>query len=489
MLFRSQVVTTSDIRSWKNADKLPVFVTATCEFSRFDNPERYTAGEMLINQPEGGAIALYSTTRLAFAGLNIQLNKSFFQHLMDKDSLGQHIKMGDLIRLSKNDNKNNYQLRNFVLLGDPAQSIAFPDYVVTTKTINGKKAIYPDSVSGLSTVLVKGQVEDVMGNKVSNFNGKVSCKVFDKSVTYSTLGNRQKDGVNYPAPFKMQNSLLFSGSVKVDSGDYEFSFAVPKSISLQNGPGKISYYAVSDGHDASGYCDKIIIGGRNPQVNPENDGPEIGLFLNSIGFKSGDQVNSAPELIANLADTNGINWLGLGIGHEIEVVVDNDRAHAIVVNDYFQPQFGTYTRGTVYYPLSGLLAGNHTLSLRAWDLFDNSSVKEISFTIPELPPLKITNVITVPNPMSESAKFTFKLNQDLPDGLDLTIRIYNLQGVLLRTLNASWSSVQAEMPFVNWDGTDGSGKKLKSGLYPYEVIFTAKDGTYYRTSQKLMIIN
>ncbi|MCX6279747.1 MAG: type IX secretion system sortase PorU [Bacteroidetes bacterium] len=485
---KEQVITTADILSWKNADKLPVFVTATCEFSRFDNPERYTAGEMLINQPGGGAIALYSTTRLAYAGYNIQLNKSFFEHLMDKTEEGQYIKMGDLIRLSKNDNKNNYQLRNFVLLGDPAQSIAFADYVVKTKSINGKNANYPDTASGLSTVVVNGQIEDAAGQKVTSFNGVISCKVFDKPVTYSTLGNRSRDGDNFPEPFKIENSLLFSGDVPVTAGEFWITFTMPKGISLQFGNGKISYYAYNDTYDASGYSDMIVIGGQDPSVDPGNEGPEIGMFLNDRTFISGGQTTASPVLIADFADTNGINWLGLGIGHEIEAVLDYDRAHAIVLNDYYQQTFNSSTRGSLEFLLPELTQGKHTLSLKAWDMFDNSSEKVISFYIPGTPSLNVTNVKTAPNPMSESTRFLFQPNTYLTEDLDIIIRIYNLQGKLVTTLNSTWSTTPTDLPAISWDGTDASGTKLKNGLYPYKMIFSGKTGSYHETSQKLMII-
>ena len=120
------ILTVEDIDSWTNAGKLPVFVTATCEFSRFDNPERYSAGEMLITKPNAGAVALFTTTRLALATSNFKLDTSFFRHLMDRGPDGEYLKLGDMIRIAKNMNANNTNIKNFVLLGDPAQSIAFP---------------------------------------------------------------------------------------------------------------------------------------------------------------------------------------------------------------------------------------------------------------------------------------------------------------------------------------------------------------------------
>jgi len=482
-----QVLTTADILSWKNKDKLPVFITATCEFSRFDNPERFTAGEMLILQPDGGAIALYSTTRLAFAGLNILLNKSFFQHFMDKANDGTYIKMGDLIRLSKNDNNNNFQLRNFILLGDPAQSLAFSTLNVKTTGINGQPASQPDTVKGLSTVTVKGQIEDGGGQKVTNFNGVVNCKVYDKPVTNTTLGNRPENNESYPANFVLQNSLLFKGDIPVEEGEFMFTFVVPKNISLQFGKGKLSYFAYNDDSEASGYTDQIVIGGRDESIDPLNPGPEIALYLDDRTFVNGGTVGTAAILLVDLFDTNGINSLGLGIGHEIEAVLDNDRSNAMVLNDYYAPGFNSYTRGSVAYPLDGLSPGPHTLSLKAWDMYDNSSLKEISFYVPDYTAFLVKNVMNAPNPLVDQTNFIFQPQQSENGGLDVQINIYNLKGIQVRKLVRTYAEPMESSPKIAWDGTDANGKILSNGIYPYKIIFKAKNGAYTETSQKLII--
>ncbi len=485
-----QALTTADINAWDNFDKLPVFVTATCEFSRFDNPERFTAGEMVILHPNGGAIALYSTTRLAFAGLNILLDTSFFRHLRDRAADGQYVKMGDLIRISKNNNNNNFQLRNFVLLGDPAQAIAFSDYDIITDSINGASAGHLDTVRGLSTVTVKGRVQNVSGQKVTSFDGIVNCKVFDKPMINTTLGNRPGPDGSYPEEFTLQNSVLFQGDVPVKSGAFQFSFVVPRGISLQFGKGKLSYYAYNNDADASGYCDKIVIGGKDPAQSPENQGPDIGLWLNDHSFHSGANTLPSPVMLAELYDTNGINSFGLGIGHEIEAVLDNDRAHSIILNDFFVPTFNSYTRGKVTYPFSNLAPGTHTLSLKAWDLFDNSSVKEISFTVPSGSTLTARNVMTAPNPMSDHTRFVFQTDQLNFTGILVTIHIFNLQGTCVRTLSADLTgpTASATTSQLSWDGTDSNGQRLSNGVYPYKIIFAGKNGSYTETSQKLVII-
>ena len=484
-----KVLTTADIERWKNADKLPVFVTATCEFSRFDNPERFTAGEMTILHPDGGAIALYSTSRLAFAGENIKLDTSFFHHLMDRDEQGEYVKMGDLIRISKNNNNNKTSLRNFVLLGDPAQSIAFSNNKVRTTAINSQPVDNTVTVEGLSTVTVNGIIEDGAGEKISSFNGVVNCKVFDKPVTYTTLGNLPPTA-SYPQNFKVQNSLLFKGDVPVSSGDFQFSFTVPKSIALQFGNGKLSYYAYSDDNDAVGYSQQMIIGGRDNTIDPGNQGPDIRLYMDTRNFIAGGKTGNTPMLLADLFDTNGINSLGLGIGHEIEMVLDQDRAHSVVLNDFFKAAFNSPSRGSIAFQLPELTVGSHTLTLKAFDMFDNSSEKTISFYVTGYPPLTVKNVVNAPNPMSDWTSFLFQPQQSYGGSMEVQIRIYNLNGILVRTLSSNYneSLISSVMPPLSWDGTDANGKKLNNGIYPYKIIFRGKNGAYNETSQKLVIL-
>lgn len=480
-----QALTTSDIESWDNSDKLPVFVTATCEFSRFDNPERFTAGEMVILHPEGGAIALYSTTRLAFAGSNIKLDTSFFHHLMDKNPDGNYVKMGDLIKLSKNNNGNSESLRNFVLLGDPAQNIAFPELKVATRQINQQPVNEPDTTRGMSLVTVRGRIENDFVQTITGFQGTLNCKVYDKPVTYTTLGNREGDA--YPENFVMQNSLLFSGDVPVNNGLFQVTFLIPKSISLSFGNGRISYYANSSDQDAWGYSDKIVIGGTT-DIDPRNSGPDIALYLDNRNFVSGARTGKAPLLIADLYDTNGINAFGLGIGHEIEATIDNDRAHSMVLNDYYSQQFNSYTRGTLSFQLPDQTTGMHTLSLKAWDLFDNSSEKEITYYVWNEQNLVVKNVMNVPNPVFDHTTFIFQPQQPVDGPLEVQIQIFDLNGQMVHKIQSDWFIPTDKSGSMTWDGTDANGNPLKSGLYPYKVIFTGKDGIFSETTQKLVII-
>ncbi len=480
-----KVLIIPDIEGWTNADKLPVFITATCEFSRFDNPERFSAGEMVIVKPEAGAIAIYTTTRLALATSNFKLDTSFFRNLMNKDENGEYLKMGDLLRISKNNNNNNNNIRNFVLLGDPAQPIAFPEYHVVTTSINGKPVdANPDTLLGLSVVSVTGEVRDQTGNKAVEFNGTLHAKVFDKPVTYRTLANQSK---SYKEYFHIQNELLSDGPATIENGGFSFSFIVPEGISPYFGFGKISYYACSTTTDGNGYDDHVVIGGKDPSVIPDNQGPDISIYLDSKGFIPGGRVGFNPLLLADLFDEDGINHVGLGLGHEILATIDDDWSKAMVLNPWYTPALNQFQAGSVAYPLSNLSIGRHTLTIRAWDMFNNSSEKTIAFYVFEQSTINVTNVYTFPNPLVDGTTFTFR--PEPGNGkMNVQIEVYTITGQPVKRFDLSVTENYGQPIQVYWDGTNRNGMKLTSGIYPYTVKFIGENGSFAQTSNKVIVL-
>jgi hypothetical protein len=483
----NQCLTIPDIESWTNSEKLPVFVTATCEFSRFDNPARFSAGEQIFTMAGGGGIALFSTSRTTYAGTNQSLDTSFFRHLMDKKD-GKYIKMGELIKISKNINQNNSLLRNFVLLGDPAQQITFPELQVITTEINGHPANQTDTALGLSRVSVSGQIEDSQGNPVNSFQGVLTATIFDKPTVYYTLGNTQNsyDG-SYPAKFTLQDHVLNRLKVPVTDGSFTFSFLVPEGVALNFGKGKISYYAENGQTDANGYYDNLILGGRDPQIIPGTRGPDIAMYMDNRSFISGGRTSPDPLLIADLHDTSGINAFSLGIGHDILGVLDDDWAQAIQLNDYYDPAVGDYSRGSVNYQFSGLSTGVHKLTLRAWDLVDNSSQKDLLFWVFNPSSINIQDVFCFPNPAFDHTTFSFNpVNNG--GGVYVIIEITNLSGIRVKTITASFPEYTQVPLLIQWDLKDEGGNKLSSGLYPFVIKFKANNGAYSQASGKVVII-
>ncbi|MBK5286051.1 MAG: type IX secretion system sortase PorU, partial [Bacteroidia bacterium] len=82
-LAHERVLTVEDIKNWTNFNRLSAFLTATCEFTRIDDPERTSAGEFVFLNSKGSGVALFTTSRLAFSGSNFSLCRSFNKFLFE----------------------------------------------------------------------------------------------------------------------------------------------------------------------------------------------------------------------------------------------------------------------------------------------------------------------------------------------------------------------------------------------------------------------
>lgn len=475
----------SMIHNFKNYNNLPLFITATCEFSRFDDPEFVSAGEYVFLNEYGGGIALLTTTRLAYAHANIVVNKRIYEN-MDKKIDGQIPRLGDLVRLSKIPSDNNYL--NFVLLGDPALRLAYPQYeVLTTKINSNLTGSFADTVKALQEVIVEGKIIDNQGTWLDNFNGFVYPKVYDKPSNYSTQGNDQG---SYPEEFQLTDKLLFDGHVSVKNGEFEFTFLVPKDISYDYGFGTISYYALDTNQmvDAWGAYKNLVVGGYYENADPDNTGPSINLYLEDKTFVTGDATSPDPLVLAEISDDQGISYTGLSLGRDIVMVVDHDYANSMIMNDYFDIDTDSYKSGSITHQLQELDAGWHTLSLKAWDLHNNSSEMEIDFYIDELADIEITNVLTYPNPFTNTTKFDFRHNKSNSE-LSVEINIFDINGRFITTLNKQLNTQGFNIEPIEWDGTNGNGQKITSGVYLYYITVTDPYGSKAVQRQKFIKIN
>lgn len=468
------------IDSWTNNSRLPIFVTATCEFSRYDAIDK-SAGEHILFNQVGGGVALFSTTRLVYANQNSTLNKQFFNYIFEKDDQGNNLRLGDVIRLAKiaADTKTN-QL-NFSLLGDPALRLAQPEYKVVTSSIDDKDAqLETDTLKTLSVVKVKGYIANSEGTKLSSFNGEVVPTIYDKAIEAKTLGNTGQ----IPFQYKVQNNIIHRGLASVKDGEFEFSFFVPKDISYKIDKGKILYYAYNETNDAQGYFDNFYIGGTSEALITDAEGPGIELFMNSESFRDGGQVSASSVLIAHIIDNTGINTAGIGIGHDITAVLDGDYSNSMVLNDYFQTNMDKHTEGTVVFPLSNLSEGKHTLTIKVWDVLNNSSEKEITFVVKDN--FGIESVQSYPNPMTEQTSFIFTHN--LPgETFDVTLEVFQNNGTRVDMLQSRVGSNGIESQPIEWNPLSRS-VKMQAGVYIYRMTVATSDGKTSTGSGRLVYV-
>lgn len=494
-LTAERVIKTDDINSWNNGGKLPLFITATCEFSRFDDIEmnivtrqvtgKPSGGEMVLLNKDGGGIALMSTTRVVYSAPNYDLNRNIFKCAFQRDQSGNSLALGDIIKIAKNNSGTGPNKRNFTLLGDPALKLGYPYHgQVVTDSINGVSVHENiDTLKALSYVTISGHVEYPQGGIMTTFNGVVSPIVYDKASIIKTLAN---DG-GQPMTFHMTNTILFSGKTLAVNGLFRFTFIVPRDINYSFGQGKISYYASDDSKDMNGSFSDFIAGGFFNTSLSDTEGPDIRLYMNDTLFKDGGITDSNPTLVAIFNDQGGINTTGAGIGHDLTGVLDNNYNNSFVLNNYFENDFDNYKRGKISYSLTGLADGSHTLTVKAWDNFNNSSEKAITFEVVTGNRFELRNLMNYPNPFSGETNIILEHNR--PDNkLDVTIRIFSIDGRIVKIIRTSVVPAGFTLPPVSWDGNDDGGRKMGKGMYPYSVTITTGKGETASVFGRMIIL-
>ncbi len=475
-----RILQTSDILKWVNQEKLPVFITATCEFSRFDEPELLTGGEMVLLNPNGGGIALFTTTRLAYSQSNFTLNQRLYSRAFLRVN-GEMPYLGDLIQYSKP--PGQLTTRNFVLLGDPALKLAYPELEVITTEVRVNSKSSADSIHALDKVSISGEIIDYTGNRAHNFNGVIYPTLFDKSTRYTTIGN---DIYSYPIEYTCQDKIIWEGKATVTNGTFNFEFIVSKDIGPGLGTGKLSYYAYSDETDAFGHYNNFTIGGVSDNTETDVVGPEIDLFLNDLSFESGDQTIASPLMLVFLNDLHGINTSNNGIGHNITAILDEDNSNIINLTAYYEPDIDSYTGGKIQYPFFDLPDGMHTITVKAWDNYNNSAYQTIEFVINRNANLELNQVVNFPNPFKYTTTFTF--NHTRPgDNLVINLEIYDLAGRLVQNYENKVTSESTSIQFLTWDGSDQNGNRLRNGVYIYMLKITDINGNVAIQKQKLVL--
>jgi len=475
------ILDNSDIFSWRNENTMPLFITATCEFSRYDNPWLKSAGEYVFLQPYGGAIAMFTTTRLAYATSNSGFNKAVYDNMFSPNENYKDLRLGDLLRFSKNDKGNNDKILNITLLGDPALRLPVaPKEVVIRDITNMYDGNETTLLQGKSKLQLNGEILSG-GAPDEHFNGQVSITVYDRLKNYRTLG---QDAESYPVDFSLQKDILHQGEAIVRNGRFEHIFMMPSDINPELSQCKISFYAIDSLTEAKGTDTTFSIGGIDPLAPIDDAGPEILLKINNQYFESGDPVNEDALLLANLSDESGINP-GNNLGKDILLRLDNDD-NTIILNDYFRQNTTNYASGTISFSLTGLSAGEHFLRLKAWDNQNNSSESTISFYVVDDAEMDISNLQAQPNPFKEYTEISF--DHELPPGpLDLKIKAFDMHGRLVTDIETSTYTRGKSIEPIRWYGTNSGGSKLPQGFYVLEITIKNQYNKEIVVHQKVII--
>lgn len=480
-----KVLTQTDINQFTYTH-LPVWVTATCDFTRFDDLNTSAGEDVFLNKSSGG-IALFTTVRVAYSRPNFPINDNVIRNLFERNN-GRRRTLGEVMQATKNTLSSVYKL-GFCLIGDPAVKMAYPEFGMKVTTVNGQ-SVDGNSISfkALEKITVEGEVLDVSGQLVTDFTGIVNPTVKDSKVTVTCLKNSNKD--DSPAfTFTDYPNTIFIGNDSVRNGKFCFTFTVPKDISYSNLQGKMNLYAVDteSGNEAQGNFDNFIVGGTSDTAETDTIGPEIrALYLNDTTFVDGGQVNTTPYFFAELWDKSGVNITGSSVGHDMMLVIDESTVLSYNLNSYYELLPGEDGTGIVKFPIPALEPGKHTAEFWVWDILNNSTVRTFTFEVVEgLKPF-LFDVIATPGIAREQV--TFHLMHNRPESrMRVGIMVYDLAGRQLWKHEESGTSGLFENYTVSWDLTSG-GARMRPGVYIYRAAISTDNSKDATKARKFIIL-
>ena len=448
-----KILDDNSIYNWNNRSKLPLFITATCEFGKFDDPLITSGGELLLNKGNGGAIALLTTTRPVFSQTNFRLNNQFYKNVFKKND-DEYRRLGDIFVDTKNNSLSGPINRNFALLGDPSLKLIYPKYNILINDI--------DTLKSGAKVVITGDIVDQNNEKIKNFNGEVFSEVFDKMSLNQTLGDEST-----PYNFNEWDDIIFKGYSSVINGAFSFEFTVPVNIDYNFDKGRINLFATDTilFQEAIDHSD-FIIGGTSNQFNSDEEGPEINIFIDDMNFISGDEVSKSPLLIVEAYDQSGLNLTNMNSYQKMIGIVDDTTI--IYLNDYFTYNKDDYQRGIIRYPLGDLGSGRHKIEIKITDNYNNLSSNSVVFIIGENNRLNIKNVMNFPNPFSDYTTFKFDLPQE-DQSIFVNLEIYDLRGNKVYNYTHTYEFSPLVVEDIYWNGNDLNNYPLPQGIYIYKL--------------------
>lgn len=492
-----QTITDTDVLN-ATYSHLPLWITASCDFCRFDDVVT-SAGEQVFLNKKSGGIALFTTSRVALSGANENINRRFIAKLFQPTN-GIYPTLGEVMKDAKNEMGSARKL-GFCLMGDPAMRLAYPKLRMRITSVNGEDANADTlMLNALQQVTIEGEVTNEDGSLVSGFDGMMYATILDGKVTKTTLGNNtvtEKDEKGDPVTvirkisFDDYPSILYKGNHAVTSGKFSFTFNVPATISYSDlNTGKMSLYAAdpSTGDEAQGSFTNFKVDGTSDHPIVDTDAPEIrSFYLNDTTFVEGGQVNASPYFVAKLWDRAGIDITGSGVGHDMTLIIDNEFHRNYSLNNYYENIPGSDKEGIVKFSIPQLSSGLHTAEFRVWDILGNS--RTVTFTFEVVDGLKpfITRLFATPNPAREQVQF--HLSHNRPEArLNVRIQVYDMIGRLQWQYEEAGSSELFKDYTISWDLTNGSGSRLRPGIYLYRAAISTDSSKEATETMKLIIL-
>ncbi|MCC6651038.1 MAG: hypothetical protein IT348_07815 [Candidatus Eisenbacteria bacterium] len=480
----------SDAGTLANGTRMPVFVAASCDVGKFNDPTVQSLGERLVMTANGGCVAVISATEQAFSSDNSQLNKYLYDQIFRREDLvvngitllgaGQyHVPLSAALLSAKISAPGTGPTNNakYQLMGDAATVLNAPRLWTEIALTDANGAPVTTLQRG-QTITFTGTVTESPGGSALPFEGVASVLIEDSAPLAAT--GTEIPCTYYSVDFRYEAGTIYHGDVSITNGQFEGRFVVPMDATLGASGRVRSYISGTSGAgtsslDGSGALATTLATGSAGTSDTEP--PRI-----TLGFVGGSTaVRPDATLRADIFDVSGVMTTGHALQNSIVVTIDDNTTSRVDITSSFRYAADSYQQGTATFQLPGLTPGRHKIRVSAADNLatgitasQHRSSATIEFDVVETPKLGITRAFAFPNPLSSSgagAGATFVV--DAPgDSVNTLIKVYTVSGKLIRTLSSRGGLGQVQIP---WDGRDDEGDPLANGTYLFRVFVNGRE--------------
>jgi hypothetical protein len=490
------VLSDVDAGTFTNAARPTLFVAASCDVGKYNDPTVQSLGERLLLAPSGGAVGVISATEIAYTDLNAALNWALYDQIFDRSAAnGQyHFGVAQALLIAKiltsynaRHELDNFNITNnskYQLMGDAALRLNLPRLWVDLSyyACDTCTAALPDLKRG-STVTFRGRVLDRPGGAPVALAGTADMLIEDSPPQDRAPDCPLQPGCNDPPiEYWYKAGPMYRGDVAVAGGVLQGKFVVP--VEARGGArGRIRAYVLGQAAGQSFESDGA--GSIRAQVSPgvPPGGDDAGPII-TLSFGSGSTVvKPDATLRVDLYDPSGILITGHTLQNGIVVTLDENTTARVDITSSFRYAKGSYTTGNAVWVLPNLSPGKHTVRVSAADNLaaglgaaSHRSSAILEFEVTENPPLSILGAYLFPNPtnsgrLRSGGQFVIETRGDSVNAL---LRVYTVSGRLIRTLRSMGRQGQIQ---IAWDGLDDEGMMLANGTYLFRVQINPRDET------------
>ncbi len=478
------LLTRFDMKNLTNK-RLPLWITITCDFCRFDQGEDPSTGEEIFLLPESGAIALVTTSRVVYTDGNEKMNKRFLKHLFDRESSGKRTRLGDALRLAKRDFNSEIDKNklNFILMGDPAMILDFPEHSVRVTSMNGATQDCVELRIGEPCV-IEGEVCTYKGISLPDFNGYIHYSLYDQEINES-LPYQDNAGNNQTFTYQHRPIHLTSGRDTIVDGKFKIKLMLPPDNSHSGKSAMLNFYAYSqDGEEANGYTDRLLISTSTETTNPDNEGPAFEYaFVSGESGQSEILLSNPATFVCKATDPSGF-WVGYTLGKQMILLLDRIPPERNINRYFFVSSQGEMSQGELRYPLPQLDNGIHTITFKLFDSLGNSSETTVSFEI-----------------SNESHQYTLQIEEE-PATEIATITCLDEEGTEISNVKHAHISITDPtgqeiwfkegndtiiFPLV-WNLQNSAGERVPAGQYNCQGYFETSLGRAVTPAKKIVVI-